>query len=158
MSSTFVYVTYIRTTPEKLWEALTSPEFTKRYWFGITQESEFKPGSPWKMRYPDGAVTDTGKVLEVDPPRRLVLQWRHDLKLEFRAEGETRCEFELVPKGNQVQLRVTHSSNRDNAKVIAGVSEGWPQILSSLKSLLETGMALERTTPPIETREGASAD
>ena len=81
-NGTFVYVTYIRTTPEKLWEALTDPKFTKQYWFGCIQKTDWKVGSPWQLQYDDGKVTDTGEVLEVDPPKRLVLKWRN----EFRPE------------------------------------------------------------------------
>jgi uncharacterized protein YndB with AHSA1/START domain len=72
----FVYVTYIRTTPEKLWRALIAPEFTRQYWVGTWQESEWKPGASWRIMIPDGRVGDSGKVLEIDPPRRLVLSWR----------------------------------------------------------------------------------
>ena len=74
----FVYVTYIRTTPEKLWKALTEPEFTRKFWCNTTQESEWKPGSSWKIMAPDGMLTDSGEVLEIEPPRRLVLKWRNE--------------------------------------------------------------------------------
>ena len=73
MSSTFVYVTYIRSTPQKVWDALLKPEFTRQYFFGVTMDSDWKVGSPWKMTHPDGTVSDAGEVLESDPPKRLVL-------------------------------------------------------------------------------------
>ncbi len=142
MSSQFVYVTYIRTTPEKLFEALIKPEFTRQYWFGITQESEWKPGAEWKMRFSDGRIADAGEVLEYDPPRRLVLKWRHELMPELKAEGFSRCVMEIEPAGEMVKLTVTHSIDRDKAVFIEKVSGGWPKILSSLKSLLETGKPL----------------
>ncbi|HEY4942639.1 MAG TPA: SRPBCC family protein [Rhizomicrobium sp.] len=145
MSSKFVYVTYIRTTPQKLWDALTQPEFIKQYWFDMTQESEWKPGAAWTMKFADGRVTDTGEVLEIDPPRRLVLKWRNEFMPELKAEGFTRCVYDLEQDGESMKLTVTHSIERDGAKVIEAVSGGWPRILSSLKSLLETGAAMPRS-------------
>lgn len=139
MSSKFVYVTYIRTTPQKLWSALTKPEFTKTYWFGVTLDCDWQAGSPWKMVYPDGTVTDAGEILEVEPERRLVIKWRHEMTPELKAEGFTRCTFDIVKEDEAVRLTVTHEAERDNSKTIAAVSGGWPTILSNLKSLLETG-------------------
>jgi len=72
-NATFIYVTFIRTTPERLWSALTSPEFTRKYWYGTHQESDWEAGSPWRLVFADGRVADTGEVVEIDPPRRLVL-------------------------------------------------------------------------------------
>ncbi len=141
---TFVYVTYIRTTPEKLWEALTRPEFTRRYWFGSHQETGWTTGSPWKLMFADGRVADAGEVLEVDPPRRLVLKWRNEFRPELKAEGYTRCTFEVERDGEMVKLTVTHEADRPH-KLIEAVSKGWPKVLSSLKSLLETGEGLPRT-------------
>ena len=137
--STFVYVTFIRTTPERLWEALTSPEFTRQYWFGIHHETDWKPGSPWRMVRENGMVTDTGEVLEADPPRRLVLKWRNEFVPEMNAEGYGRCVMEIEPVGGATKLTITHTSEHENSKLIRGVSGGWPKILSNLKSLLETG-------------------
>lgn len=140
--STFVYVTFIRTTPEQLWSALTSPDFIRQYWFGMHHEAEWKAGSPWRLVFPDGRVADTGEVLEVDPPRRLVLKWRNEFRPELKSEGYSRCVFELEPVGAAVKLSITHSMDRPDSKLIEAVSGGWPQILSNLKSLLETGAAL----------------
>ena len=137
--STFVYVTYIRTTPQKLWDALTKPEFTKQYFFGVTMESDWKVGSPWQMVGETGTITDAGEVLETDPPKRLVLKWRNEFMPELKAEGYTRCTFDISEQSGIVELKVTHEMDRDNAKTIAAVSGGWPKILSSLKSMLETG-------------------
>lgn len=86
-TSRFVYVTFIRTTPERLWEALTDPAFTPRYWFGSRHETDWKPGSPWRLVFEDGRIADTGEVLEADPPRRLVLRWRNEFLPEMKAEG-----------------------------------------------------------------------
>ncbi|MBI3676064.1 MAG: SRPBCC family protein [Proteobacteria bacterium] len=143
--STFVYVTYIRTTPQKLWDALIKPEFTRQYWFGVHQESDWKKGSSWKMVYPDGRVTDAGEVVEIDPPNRLVLKWRHELRPELKEEGYSRCVMELQPDGDLMKLTITHSIERENSKLVEAVSGGWPKILSGLKSLLETGQTISPT-------------
>lgn len=137
--SSFNYVTFIRTTPEELWTALTSPEFTKKYWFGVTFDTDWKPGSRWTMKYPDGQVTDTGDIIEFDRPRRIVLKWQHELRPELKAEGYARCTIELEPAGSAVKLTITHTIDRADSKLIEAVSGGWPRILSNLKSLLETG-------------------
>jgi uncharacterized protein YndB with AHSA1/START domain len=147
--SKFVYVTYIRTTPEKLWRALIEPEFTKQYWAGTRQESDWKVGSDWKIMIPDGRVGDSGKILEFDPPRRLVVTWRNEFMPELKAEGHSTCTYELEPAGTAVKLTLTHEIGRPNSKMIEGVSNGWPHLLASLKSLLETGESLveSRTWP-----------
>jgi uncharacterized protein YndB with AHSA1/START domain len=141
----FVYVTFIRTTPEKLWDALTKSEFTRKYWFGSSLESAWDPGSTWQLKTPDGGLTDTGKVVEIDRPRRLVLSWRHERFPEMRDDENARAIFQLEPQGDVVKLTVTHESDKKDSKLIKGVSGGWPIILASLKSLLETGESIERT-------------
>lgn len=138
--TTFVYVIYIRTAPERVWKALTEPEFTRQYWFGMRLESEWTPGSAWKMVADDGHVVDAGEILESDPPRRVVIKWRNEWKPEFKAEGYSRCTIELEPAGGAVKLSITHEMDREHSEFIEkGVSGGWPKILSNLKSLLETG-------------------
>jgi uncharacterized protein YndB with AHSA1/START domain len=137
--STFLYVTYIRTTPEKLWSALTDTEFMKQYWLGHYCESKWTAGSPWKMVSGKGVVTDAGEIIESDAPRRLVIRWTHQQNPELKAEGESRCTMELSPSGAAVKLSITHTIEREPSKLIAAVSGGWPMILSNLKSLLETG-------------------
>jgi uncharacterized protein YndB with AHSA1/START domain len=92
--------------------------------------------------FPDGRIADSGEVLEVDPPRRLVLRWHNEFKPELRAEGPARCTYELEPMGGAVKLTITHSIDRPRSKFIEAVSGGWPRILSNLKSLLETGQAI----------------
>ena len=138
----FVYVTYIRSTPQKVWDALTKPELTPLFWHGTRQECDWAPGSEWKLMFGDGRVADAGKVLEIDSPRRLKLEWRHQLNPELHTEGASRCLYEIEPSGDGVRLSVTHEIDVENSKFIAAVSGGWPQILSSLKSYLETGRAL----------------
>jgi uncharacterized protein YndB with AHSA1/START domain len=145
MTEKFVYVTYIRTTAEKLWDALTKPEFTRQYWFGIQQDCDWKVGSSWKLVFPDGRVGDSGEVVEVDRPRRIVLKWRHELMPELREEGFSRCTLEIAQEGEMTKLTVLHEIERQGSKFIEAVSGGWPKILSSLKSLLETGKAFEAT-------------
>jgi uncharacterized protein YndB with AHSA1/START domain len=140
--STFVYVTFIRTTPEKLWTALTDPAFVKQYWFGMHQETEWKPGAPWRLVFADGRTADAGEVLEVDPPKRLAIKWRNEWKPEMKDEGYARCTIELEPVEGAVKLTVTHGMERPDSKFIRAVSGGWPRILSNLKSLLETGEIL----------------
>lgn len=144
-SSRFVYVTYIRTTPANLWQALIDPEFTRRYWCETRQESEWKPGASWRNMIPDERVGDSGEVLEVEPHRRLVLTWRNEFIPELRAEGFSRLTYELEQVGESVKLTLIHEIDKPDSKLIEAVSNGWPHILSSLKSLLETGESLAET-------------
>jgi uncharacterized protein YndB with AHSA1/START domain len=141
--STFAYVTFIRTTPERLWSALTTSEFIRQYWFDMDCETDWKPGSTWKLVFPDGRVADTGEIVEADPPRRLVIQGRYVWKPELKAEGAALCIFtiETVPDTSPqvVKLSIVHSMEREGSKLIEAVSGGWPRVLSNLKSLLETG-------------------
>jgi len=143
--SRFVYVTYIRTTPEKLWQALLEPEFTRQYWAECWHDCAWKPGSPWKLMIPDGRVGDSGEVLEIDPPRKLVLSWRNEFKEELKPEGASRLTYQLDPEGESVKLTVIHETDQPKSKLIDAVSQGWPHILSSLKTLLETGESLVET-------------
>ena len=141
MTDRFHYVTYIRTTPEKLFEALTTPEFNRQFWMGNHQVSDWKVGSPWRIEAADGKVWDTGEVLEYDPPRRYAVSWTHQVRPELMAEGASRATFELEPMGEVVKLIVTHEID-NGPNFIAAVSGGWPMILSNLKTLLETGETL----------------
>ena len=141
----FVYVTYIRTTPAKLWQALLDPEFTRKYWAETWQESEWKPGAAWRSMIPDGRVGDSGEIVEIEPERKLVLTWRNEFIPEMRAEGYSRLTYELEPVGTSVKLTLVHEIDRPDSKLIDAVSTGWPHILASLKSLLETGESLEET-------------
>ncbi len=143
--SRFVYATYIRTTPAKLWQALLEPEFTRQYWAETWQESEWKPGASWKIMIPDGRVADAGEVLEIEPEKRLVLRWRNEFVPELRAEGDSRLTYELEQVGESVKLTVIHEMDKPGSKLIEAISQGWPHILASLKSLLETGESLAET-------------
>ncbi len=137
--SQFVYVTYIRTTPARLWAALTDPQFIRQYWFNATVACEWKKGSPWKMGHPDGSLTDSGEILEIDPPRRMVIRWQIEWNPELKAEGPSRCTIELEPVDSAVKLTITHEIDRPESKLIKAISSAWPYVLSNLKSLLETG-------------------
>jgi uncharacterized protein YndB with AHSA1/START domain len=143
----FVYVTYIRTTPAKLWQALTKPEFTRQFWCDTIQESEWEPGASWRIKAPGDLITDSGEVLEIEPQRRLVLKWRCEFQPQLRAEGFSRMTYDLEKQGSSVKLTIIHEINKTGSKFLKAVSGGWPLVLSSLKSLLETGESL------VETRE-----
>jgi uncharacterized protein YndB with AHSA1/START domain len=137
--SRFVYVTFIRTTPEKLWSALTDADQMKEYWFGMHIQTEWKAAATWQMLFPDGRVADTGEILEIERPKRIRLKWRNEFRPELKAEGFAFCAIELEPVGATVRLTITHTIERADSKFIQAVSGGWPKILSNLKSLLETG-------------------
>lgn len=146
--STFVYVTYIRTTPEKLWVALTDPDFIKQYWFGMRCESQWTPGSSWKLIGSDGQTFDSGEIVEAEKPRRLVIRWQNQRQPELTAEGASLCTMEIEQSGSAVKLSITHTIEREPSKMITAVSGGWPKVISNLKSLLETGsIALQDPYP-----------
>jgi uncharacterized protein YndB with AHSA1/START domain len=137
--SAFVYVIYIRVTPERLWSALTDKAFIAKYWFGMTCESEWKPGAAWKLSFEDGRIADEGEILESEPPKKLVIKWLNKYRPEFAAEGPGRCTMLLEPQGEATKLTILHEMDAPQSLVIQAVSQGWPKILSNLKSLLETG-------------------
>ena len=147
----FVYVTYIRSTADKVFDALTQPEYTRAYWCQITQETSWKPGSPWIVKAPDGRTCDTGEVLEYDPPRRFAVTWRHEIKPEMKTSGFSRCTFQLEPAGDAIKLTITHSigtmdpASPATTKFFNSIGQGWPGVLASLKSYLENGDTLEIT-------------
>ncbi|MDT3398491.1 metalloregulator ArsR/SmtB family transcription factor [Streptomyces sp. B1866] len=153
----FVYVTVIRTTPERLWQALTDPAFIRRYHENTGPDSDWQVGSPvrWKMSQ-GGEFRDYGQVvLESEPYRKLSYTWHNyepeiaamfgwsDEKLaELRKERVSKVSFEIEPIGDAVKLTVVHDDFEPGSEMLAGISEGWPLILSSLKTLLETGETL----------------
>lgn len=111
----------------------------KQYRFGMHCESDWNAGSPWRLVFPDGRIADAGEIVEADPPRRLMVKWRNEFRPEMKAEGYSRCTFELEPGPGAVKLTITHAMDRAGSKFIEAVSGGWPRILSNLKSLLESG-------------------
>ncbi len=143
--SRFDYVIYIRATPPKLWRALIEPDFTRQYWVESWQDCQWKVGATWRLMLPDGRVGDAGEVLEIEPEKRLVLSWQNEFLPELRVEGFSRMTYDLEPVGDCVKLTLAHEMEKPDSKLIAGVATGWPSILSSLKSLLETGESLEHT-------------
>ena len=140
----FVYVTYISTTPDKLWKALIDRKMTAKYW-QHENVSDWKRGSPWEHRRSDGtkAVDLVGVVVESVPPRRLVLTWAFPADAA-RAKKRSRVTFEIKPFRGVVRLTVTHDHLEPDSPMLAGITEGWPKVLSSLKSLLEAGKPLPR--------------
>lgn len=152
MSETFVYVTYIRTTPEKLWEALTNGDFSVKYWLGFRFEAELKAGGRMRILPPKGMEQHgdhAGEVLECEPLRKLVYTWnmKDAPELARKRNGLSRVTYELVPMGPQVRLRLIHENLlpediEKNPNTFKGINNGWPAVLSSLKSLLETGEAI----------------
>ncbi len=151
-----VYVIYIAATPEKVWDALTSAEFARQYFFGRTVEIEARVGGSFIMRMPDGRVDIKGRVMDWDPPRRLSVTWAVDFE-EFRELPELLVTYELEPMGESVKLTMSESFRWDVPDaILAGGRQGWPFILSSLKSLLETGKPIAASAkmgPPKEMLE-----
>jgi DNA-binding transcriptional ArsR family regulator/uncharacterized protein YndB with AHSA1/START domain len=155
MEPSFVYTTYIDTTPEQLWAALTEPAFTKRYW-GVALVSDWKVGSPVTWELENVTIADGGSVVLVaDPPRQLCYSW-HTVTPEFIAaygddveflekaaqEPRSKVTFAIEPAGSLVKLTVTQDGFATGSVVLDGISDGWPPILASLKTLLETGQPL----------------
>jgi uncharacterized protein YndB with AHSA1/START domain len=150
-----VYVTYIATTPEKLWAALTSSAFTRQYFFSRSVESDWTTGSPWILRMPDGRVDVTGEVSESDKPRKLAVSWNVARAPEKLPEAVVSYEIEPVGDG-VVRLTMTEAHPTPiPAYLLEGGRRGWPMILSGLKSLLETGKPLNIPVPqpPREPRQ-----
>lgn len=142
----FVYTTYIKTTPEQLWHALTDTEFTLSYWFGCSLTSDWKAGSPMQMHL-DGKVVNECVILESDPPRKLSYSWHSVYDPDLIKERPSRVTFVLEPAGASVKLTVTHEDFDEGSKTLPSISGGWPLVLSSLKSILETGKPLDFDMP-----------
>jgi uncharacterized protein YndB with AHSA1/START domain len=137
----FVYTTYIETSAEKLWQALTDGAFTERYWFGHRVTSDWDVGSAYRFTN-QGKPMVEGKVLLSDPPRRLAYSW--DVVKEGAVrERPSRVTFDLVPRGKVIKLVVTHDEVDESGTTLRDVSAGWPMVLASLKSVLETGRPLD---------------
>ena len=149
----FVYVTYIATTPEKVWQAFVDTDVMRQYWAdpnagcARVNVSDWKPGSQWKHRRVDdaGTVDIVGKVVESNPPRRLVFTWARPAEAEDDSK-HSRVAFDIEPYGDGlVRLTVTHEDLERDPEMLAGISGGWPKVLSNLKTLLETGRAFPRS-------------
>jgi uncharacterized protein YndB with AHSA1/START domain len=136
----FVYTTYIETSVEKLWQALTDGDFTERYWFGHRVASAWEIGSPYKFAK-QGKNTIEGKVLVSEPPKRLAYSW-DSCSPEAQRERTSRVTFDLEPRGKVVKLTVTHDELDERGVTLRNISGGWPMVIASLKSLLETGHPL----------------
>lgn len=147
MKSNFVYVIYIKTTPKNLWHALTTPQILKQYWMGMDTEVDWKVGSAWTLKFPDGRIADAGEIVEYNPQKRMVIKWRNEWKPEWKEEGFSLCTFDLEPGEGSVKLTVTHGMNVSDSKLIESVSGAWPICLSNLKSLLETGDVVLKENP-----------
>src|SRR5918995_3681465 len=148
-----VFEIYIKTTPERLWEAITDPEMRAKYSFGVETHSEWTPGSSYKSSVPGVIDIAEGENLEVDPPRRLVQSFTALWSDEVKSEGASRVTWEIEPVGDDsCRLTVIHDELREDAN--EELYGGWPQILSGLKTLLETGETL--TTPGSLRYSGAS--
>jgi len=137
-----VYETYIRSTPERIWKAITTPEFTRQYFHRMAVESDWKVGSPVRFLYDDGRVGCEGLVKACDPPRRLSYTWRFMFDDTLAAERPSTVVFEITPVGDACRLRIVHGDFDADSKVYPMIREGWAEVVSSLKSLLETGKPL----------------
>lgn len=144
-----VYVIYIASTPEKVWQALTSSEFTRKYFWERTVELEPMLGGAFVLRLPDGRVNVKGKVIAYDPPRKLSVTWQVEWPEEFRKLPECLVTYELAQAGEAVRLTMTESHSWDVPEaILSGGRSGWPAILSSLKSLIEGGKPLAIAMEP----------
>ncbi len=151
----FVYTTFIETSADKLWQALTDGDFTERYWLGHRASSDWHVGSTYSFAK-NGSPTIQGKVLISDPPRRLAYTW-DSCSPEARRERTSRVTFNLEPRGKVVKLTVTHGDLDEGGKTFRDISGGWPMVLSNLKSLLETGHALTIDPPAAVAEENTNA-
>ena len=152
-TQTYMYATYIRTTPEKLWEALTNGDFSEKYWMGFRVEVEQRAGGRIRILPPKGQESKFGdhggKVLACEPYRKLVYEFvtKDRPEVAEKRESPSRVTYELTPMGSQVRFRLIHENllpedQEKDPNTLKGINNGWPAVLSSLKSLLETGQAI----------------
>ncbi|MFS4437524.1 SRPBCC family protein [Paracoccaceae bacterium GXU_MW_L88] len=148
LAETFVYTIYLRAGIETVWNALIDGEFTRKYW-GHENRSTWEKGAPWEhvRMYEDGKVILRGRVLEIDPPTKMVWSWA-PADEAAQAEKASRVTYDLIALGPDTKLTVTHSELEPDSGMDAGVREGWPAVLSNLKSLLETGEILREEAWP----------
>lgn len=147
-TTSFIYVTYIRSTPEKVFEAITTPEIARRYW-GHENVSDWQPGSQWEhIRANDERTLElVGKVVEVTPPTRLVITWANASQADDPT-AYSRVSFDMEAYDTMVRLTVTHDDLEVGSGMAKGVAQGWPAVLSSLKSYLETGSGIDLFAKP----------
>ena len=156
---TTVYTIYIASTPEQVWQALTSAEFSRQYFFGNAVEVDLRVGGAYIMRTPDGSLHINGEVIECDPPRKLTVTFNVNWPALIEKLGPTLVTYEIEPAGDAVRLTMTESHDRPlSDDILSGGRQGWPAILSSLKSLLETGAPLlVKMAPPPRMLEALKA-
>ncbi|MFB9981118.1 SRPBCC family protein [Mesorhizobium kowhaii] len=147
-TTSFVYVTYIRSTPQKVFEAITRPDIAKRYW-GLENVSDWKPGSKWEhIRANDERTVElVGKVVEISPPTRLVMTWANASQADDPSQY-SRVTFGIEEYDTMVRLTVTHDELEAGSGMAKGISQGWPAVLSSMKSFLETGSGIDLFAKP----------
>jgi uncharacterized protein YndB with AHSA1/START domain len=146
-----VYTIYIAATPEKVWEALTTSEFSRRYFFGNAVEVDLRVGGAYIVRTPDGALHISGEVMECDPPRKLTFTFNVNWPDLIEKLGPTLVTYEIEQAGDAVRLTMLQSHDRPlSDDILSGGRQGWPAILSSLKSVLETGSPLVNKMAPPE--------
>ena len=145
-----VYTIYIASTPQQVWQALTSAEFSRKYFFGNSVEVELKVGGAYVVRTPDGALHISGEVIECDPPKKLTFTFNVNWPALIEKLGPTLVTYEIESAGEAVRLTMTESHDRPlSDDILSGGRQGWPAILSTLKSLLETGEPLVvKMAPP----------
>ena len=146
--TSFVYVTYIRSTPDMVFEAIAQPDVARRYW-GHENISDWKPGSDWQhvRANEQRTVNIVGKVVEVDAPTRLVMTWASPSRADDPA-AYSRVTFDIAPYDGMVRLTVSHDELEAGSGMAKGIQQGWPIVLSSLKSLLETGQGIDVFAKP----------
>jgi uncharacterized protein YndB with AHSA1/START domain len=147
---TTVYTIYIASTPEQVWQALTTAEFSRKYFSGLAVEVDLRVGGSYIVRTPDGALHISGEVIECDPPKKLTVTFNVNWPALVEKLGPTLVTYEIEQAGNAVKLTMTEAHDRPiDDDILSGGRQGWPAILSSLKSLLETGEALDiKMAPP----------
>lgn len=138
----FVYITYIKTTPDKLWHALTDREFARRYWMDCTLTSDWKVGSPMTMER-GGELKNECMILESDPPRRLSYSWHSVFDPDMQKEFPSEVTYLIEQHGEIVKFTVIHEGFAEGSATLSSVASGWPMVLASLKSILETGKPLK---------------
>lgn len=144
----FIYVVAIATPPEKVWTGLTSPEFTKQYWHRTRVQSDYRVGSPIEFLLESGEVGCEGKILRADHPTELSFTWRFPNNPETKSEAPSRVTFRLEPITSGTKLTVIHDNFPDESKMFEMVRDGWPLVVCGLKTLLESGRAVDFSTDP----------